>query len=99
MKRISTVAIGAFPLLVLAQSALFYVLPFLVPLLTGAAVALYGAVLSVFALCTSLPREATSKLLSSALSWRHGCVGSSFLQETWQCLFAFGLSDMSTIRP
>ena len=44
---ILAIALGAFPALVLLQCALFYVLPFLVPLITGAAVFIYGVVLSV----------------------------------------------------
>ena len=48
--RALTNAALAFPALVIGQCSAFYVLPFLVPLITGAAVALYGVVLSALLL-------------------------------------------------
>jgi len=43
-------AVIAFPILVLVQCSMFFVLPFLVPIITGVAVALYGVVLSTVVL-------------------------------------------------
>lgn len=42
----AVMAVAGFPVLVTIHCAMFFVLPFLVPLLTGAAIALYGVVLS-----------------------------------------------------
>ena len=74
MKRVSMIAVGAFPLLVSLQCALFYMLPLLVPIITGAAVAAYGAALTAIALWRLVSRRSKAQVLVVGL-----------IMATWLC--------------
>jgi len=68
MRRSSAAAIvGAFPVLVVLQSALFYFLPFLVPLLSGAALVAYGIALLITSGWQSIVRRNRRAVLALAL--------------------------------
>jgi hypothetical protein len=76
MRRSSAAAIvGTFPVLVVLQSALFYSLPFLVPLLSGAALAVYGIALLIASGWQSIVRRnkravpALTVVIATGLCW------------------------------
>jgi hypothetical protein len=74
MKCVSVTVAGVFPLLVLLQCALFYVLPLFVPFITGTAIAVYGVVLTAIALWRLFSRKGKAQALVVGI-----------LMATWLC--------------